>query len=31
MPFSSAEARRALRTLPLVRLVVGVVFVSEGL
>jgi uncharacterized membrane protein YphA (DoxX/SURF4 family) len=31
MPFSSAEARRALRTLPLVRLMVGVVFVSEGL
>ncbi|PSQ77104.1 MAG: DoxX family protein [Bacteroidetes bacterium QH_7_62_13] len=31
MPFSSAEARRALRTLPVVRLMVGVVFVSEGL
>jgi uncharacterized membrane protein YphA (DoxX/SURF4 family) len=31
MPFSSADARRALRTLPLVRLMVGVVFVSEGL
>jgi uncharacterized membrane protein YphA (DoxX/SURF4 family) len=31
MPFSSAEARRALRTLPLIRLMVGVVFVSEGL
>lgn len=31
MPFSSAEARRALRTLPIVRLMVGVVFVSEGL
>lgn len=31
MPFSSAEARRALDTLPLVRLMVGVVFMSEGL
>ncbi|HKL88385.1 MAG TPA: DoxX family protein [Salinibacter sp.] len=31
MPFSSADARRALRTLPLIRLMVGVVFVSEGL
>ena len=31
MPFSSADARRALRTLPLVRLMVGIVFVSEGL
>lgn len=31
MPFSSADARRALRVLPLVRLMVGVVFVSEGL
>ena len=31
MPFSSADARRALRTLPLVRLMVGVVFLSEGL
>lgn len=31
MPFSSADARRALRVLPLIRLMVGVVFVSEGL
>jgi uncharacterized membrane protein YphA (DoxX/SURF4 family) len=31
MPFSSADARRALRVLPLVRLMVGVVFLSEGL
>jgi len=31
MPFSSADARRALRTLPLIRLMVGLVFVSEGL
>jgi uncharacterized membrane protein YphA (DoxX/SURF4 family) len=31
MPFSSADARRALRVLPLVRLMVGAVFVSEGL
>lgn len=31
MPFSSADARRALRMLPLIRLMVGVVFVSEGL
>ena len=31
MPFSSADARRALRVLPLVRLMVGLVFVSEGL
>ena len=31
MPFSSADARRALRTLPLVRLMVGIVFISEGL
>lgn len=31
MPFSSADARRALRTLPLIRLMVGVVFVSEGI
>lgn len=31
MPFSSADARRALRVLPLVRLMVGTIFVSEGL
>lgn len=31
MPFSSSDARRALRVLPLVRLMVGIVFVSEGL
>lgn len=31
MPFSSADARRALRVLPLVRLLVGSIFVSEGL
>lgn len=31
MPFSSSDARRALRVLPLLRLMVGVVFVSEGL
>ena len=31
MPFSSADARRALRTLPLIRLMIGTVFVSEGL
>lgn len=31
MPFSSADARRALRVLPLVRLMVGTVFLSEGL
>jgi uncharacterized membrane protein YphA (DoxX/SURF4 family) len=31
MPFSSADARRALRVLPLIRLMVGTVFVSEGL
>jgi uncharacterized membrane protein YphA (DoxX/SURF4 family) len=30
MPFSSTDARRALRVLPLVRLMVGLVFVSEG-
>lgn len=30
MPFSSADARRALRVLPLIRLMVGTVFVSEG-
>lgn len=30
MPFSSADARRALRVLPLVRLMVGSVFLSEG-
>lgn len=31
MPFSSADARRALRVLPLVRFLVGSVFLSEGL
>ncbi len=31
MPFSSTDARRALRVLPLVRLMVGIVFVSEGI
>jgi uncharacterized membrane protein YphA (DoxX/SURF4 family) len=31
MPFSSADARRALRVIPLIRLMVGVVFLSEGL
>lgn len=31
MPYSSADARRALRVLPLVRLMVGTIFVSEGL
>lgn len=31
MPFSSTDARRALKTLPLVRLMVGTVFLSEGL
>jgi uncharacterized membrane protein YphA (DoxX/SURF4 family) len=30
MPFSSADARRALRVLPLIRLMVGGVFLSEG-
>lgn len=31
MPFSSADARRALRVLPLIRMLVGTVFLSEGL
>lgn len=31
MPFSSVAARRAFRALPLIRLMVGAVFLSEGL